>query len=67
MTLDIKDFFFCLTLKDPEYKRIKAKYFSQEFRDQYNLHNKINIDGYIYSMIQKGMYGLKQAAILAYK
>ena len=47
--------------------RIKAKYFSHDFREKYNLNQKINSDGYIYCVIQKGMYGLKQAAILAYK
>ena len=47
--------------------RIKAKYFSQDFREIYNLNQKINSDGYIYCVIQKEMYVLKQAAILAYK
>ena len=67
LTLDIKDFFLCSHLKDPEYMRIKAKYFSKEFRDKYMLHKKIHADGYVYCIIQRGMYGLKQAAILAYK
>ena len=47
--------------------RIRAKYFSDDFREKYNLNQKINCDGYIYCVIQKGMYGLKQEAILAYK
>ena len=67
LTLDIKDFFLCSTLESPEYMRIKAKYFSQDFREKYNLHQKNNKDGFIYCIIQRGMYGLKQAAILAYK
>ena len=67
LTLDIKDFFLCSALDDPEYMRIRAKYFSNVFREKYNLNQKINCDGYIYCMIQKGMYGLKQAGILAYK
>ena len=33
----------------------------------YNLRDKIHSDGYVYCRIKKGMYGLKQAAILAYK
>ena len=48
LTLDIKDFFLYLTLEHPEYMRIKAKYFSKDFREQYNLHKKMNKDGYIY-------------------
>ena len=67
LTLDIKDFFLQSYLKDPEYMRIHSRYFTQEFRDVYKLHNKINTDGYVYCVIQRGMYGLKQAAILAYQ
>ncbi len=50
-----------------EYLHIPAKYFSPEFRQIYDLHGKIHSDGYVYCRIIKGMYGLKQAAILAYK
>ena len=34
---------------------------------EYKLQNKINNDKYLYCKVKKGMYGLKQAAILAYK
>ena len=51
----------------PEYLRIHKKYFSNEFRDLHKLHNKIHHDGFIYCKVKKGLYGLKQAAILAYK
>ena len=47
--------------------RIHSKYFTPKFCDVYKLHNKINSDGYVYCIIQRGMYGLKQAAILAYQ
>ena len=50
-----------------EYLRIHSKYFSPAFCNEYNLHHKIHVDGYVYCQIKKGMYGLKQAAILAYK
>ena len=50
-----------------EYMRIHSRYFDKEIRNLYNLHDKINQDGYVYCEIQLGMYGLKQAAILAYK
>ena len=49
-----------------EYLRIHQRYFSTEFKDTYNLNNKIH-NNYIYCRVKKGMYGLKQAAILAYK
>ena len=67
LTLDIKDFFLQSDLPTKEYIRIHSKYFSKFFRDLYGLHNKIADNGYIYCEISKGMYGLKQAAILAYK
>ena len=44
-----------------------SRYFPSEFRDLYKLHNKSNPDGYVYCVIQRGMYGIKQAAILAYQ
>ena len=47
--------------------KIHSKYFSDKFRSIYHLHNKIYQDGYVYCEIRKGMYGLKQAAIIAYK
>ena len=66
MTLDIKDFFLHTNMADSEYMRIHSKYFFPDIRTQYNLHDKIASDGYIYCKIKKGMYGLKQAARLAY-
>ena len=66
-SLDIKDFFLQSTLPEKEYLRIHERYFSPYFRQLYKLQNKINKDGYVYCEIIKGMYGLKQAAILAYK
>ena len=69
ISLDIKDFFLQSNLpeKEKEYLRIHKKHFTKYFRELYNLDAKINEDGYVYCEIVKGMYGLKQAAILAYK
>ena len=52
---------------EPEYIRIHKKYFSSEFIQAYNLTPKIAADNYVYCQVKKGMYSLKQAAILAYK
>ena len=46
--------------------KIHSKYFSEHLKGTYNLHDKISSDKYIYCRIKKGMYGLKQAARLAY-
>lgn len=49
-----------------EYMRIRSKYFDKELRELYNLDELIDSDGYIYCEVKLGMYGLKQAAILAF-
>jgi hypothetical protein len=67
LTADLKDHFLASPMEHPEYMRIKFKYFPEAVRQQYNLYEKVSADGYIYIRIKKGMYGLKQAAILAYK
>ena len=46
--------------------RIQWKHIPEDIRLQYNLSEKLTLDGYIYVKIKKGMYGLKQAAILAF-
>ena len=66
ISADIKDFFLAAPMDDPEYMRIHSKYFFEDIRAQYNIEDKIASDGFIYVRINKGMYGLKQAAVLAY-
>ena len=65
LTLYIKDFFLQLHLPKPEYMRIHSKYFSKRFRQIYKIDEKIHHDMYIVLFL-RGMYGLKQVAILAY-
>ena len=66
MTLDIKDFFLQTVMTRPEFMKIHSKYFLQDIRDKYNINRIIHTDGYVYCKIKRGMYGLKQAARLAY-
>ena len=54
-------------MDDPENIRIHKKYFSDHFVKEYKLEKLMNKDNYVYCQINRGMYGLKQAAILAYK
>ena len=63
-TLDIKDHFLQSILPEPEYMRIHSKYFFDDIRAKYDIDNLVNEDGYVYCKIIKGMYGLKQAALL---
>jgi hypothetical protein len=67
MCADLKDHFLASPMKAPEFMRIKYRYFPQDIRTQYNLTPLVDQDGYVYVRIKKGMYGLKQAAILAYQ
>ena len=46
--------------------RIHAKYFSQDMKNKYNIHELAAEDGFVYCKIKRGTYGLKQAARLAY-
>ena len=67
MCADLKDFFLATPIKKPEFMRIHSKYFFNNIRKEYNIDNIVANDGYVYVPINKGMYGLKQAAILAYR
>ena len=49
-----------------EYMRIHSQYFPTDIIDQYHIDGLIAADGYVYIKIIKGMYGLKQAARIAY-
>ena len=63
---DIKDYFLNNPMEHYEYMRIPLRWFTQEIIDQYNIMDIVSGDGYVYCEIRKGMYGLKQAARLAY-
>jgi hypothetical protein len=64
-TIDLKDFYLMTPMTRPEYMRMKIKDLPEEFVTMYNLTDKATSDGFIYIKIQKGMYGLPQAGILA--
>ena len=66
LTMDLKDHFLQTIMEEPEFMRIHKKYITDEVRKQYNTDNFVSTDGFIYCKIKRGMYGLKQAARLAY-
>ena len=66
MSADLKDFFLATPMEGEEYMKVQYKHFPEDIRKRYNLESKVTDNGYIYVKIKKGMYGLKQAAILAY-
>ena len=63
-TADVKNFYLNTPMARPEYMKIKVEFIPQEIQDEYDIADKI-IDGYVYVEINKGMYGLPQAGILA--
>jgi len=46
--------------------RIYSRYFNDELSKLYNLIDKIDEDNFVYCEVKLGMYGSKQASILAY-
>ena len=46
--------------------KVKYKYFPEDIQKRYSLHLLVTNDNYVLIRIKKGMYGLKQAALLAY-
>ena len=54
-------------MKHAEYMRIPIDIFPPDIIAKYNLNEKVAADGFVYIKIKKGMYGLKQAAILAHQ
>jgi len=67
MTGDIKNFYLDTHMPYYQYMRIHRKYFTPEICTKYNIDRICDVDGYVYVEIRKGMYGLKEAAILAHK
>ena len=66
MCAGLKEFFHATPMDEPEFMRVKYKYFQDEIRKEYNINAIVAQDAYVYIKIQKGMYGLKQATVLAY-
>jgi hypothetical protein len=66
-TFDIKDFYLMTPMERPEFMRMKLSDLPEDFVKLYNLTNIADGNGVVYVKIQKGMYGLPQAGILANK
>jgi len=64
-TINLKDFYLNTPMERPEYMHMKLKDLPQEFIDLYDLTKIAEDNGNVYIRIQKGMYGLPQAGILA--
>ena len=65
MTIDIKDFYLMTPMDRFEYFRMKSELFPQDIIKEYGLRDKVDADGNIFCEVQRGMYGLPQAGIIA--
>jgi hypothetical protein len=64
MMMDIKNYYLGTPLPRFEYMKMLFSRFPEEIVQKYNL-NALAVDGWVYIEIRKGMYGLKQAGLLA--
>ena len=60
----VNDFYLGTPLKYKRYGKVKAKYIPQVTIENYKLQDYI-IDGWLYFVIYKGMYGIPEAGRLA--
>ena len=65
MTMDIKNFYLIIPSKWYEYLRLKIDAIPEDVQKQYELQKKVTGERWVYSEIQKGMYGLPLAGLLA--
>jgi hypothetical protein len=64
MMMDIKNYYLGTPLPRFEYTKMLLSLFPEEIIQKYNL-NTLAVDGWVCIEIRKGMYGLKQAGLLA--
>jgi hypothetical protein len=62
--MDIKNYYLGTPLSRFEYMKMHLSRFPEEIIQKYNLNN-LAVDSWVYIKIRKGMYGLKQAGLLA--
>jgi hypothetical protein len=65
MTMDIKDFYLNTPMARYEYMQLRLSDMPKDVIAHYKLNKIATPEGYNYCEIQKGMYGLPQAGIIA--
>ena len=63
-TVDISNLYLGMPMDRPEFMQFPIKIVPQEIIENYNLSDIVN-DGWVYTKIVRGMYGLPQAAKIA--
>ena len=64
LTLNLKNFYLRTPFPEARYMILKIDILQEEIIEKYNLRNIVH-NGWVYFKIKKGMYGLKEAGILA--
>ncbi len=67
MNLDIHNYYLNTPLPEPEYMKINLALIPEEIIKAYQLETIADDQGNVFIQINKGMYGLPQAGILAYQ
>ena len=67
MSMDLKDHFLASPMDRPEYMKMHKRHIPTDIFEKYRLDQIVTPEGYVFIKIKKGMYGLKQAALLAYQ
>ena len=65
MTIDISNFYLNMPMKRYEYVRLNIKDIPGEVIEEYKLRDIATPDGWVYTEIRQGMYGLPQAGLIA--
>ena len=65
-SVDVENFYLGTPMKRPEFMRLPYKIIPQEIKTAYNL-DELEQDGWVYVRIDRGMYGLPQAGLLAHE
>ena len=64
MTADVKNFYLNTPMEEPEYMKTPVRLIPDEIKVEYKV-REFEHTGYVYVKINKGMYGLAQAGLLA--
>ena len=64
MTGDVKNFYLNIPTEEPEYMKIRVRLIPDEIKMEYKV-SEFEHEGYIFVQINKVMYGLAQAGLLA--
>ena len=62
--LDVANFYLGSPMDRPDFMKLPYKILPQEIKDKYNLENIVK-DGWVYICIERGIYGLSHAGLLA--